>query len=109
MDYALTLIKIVVVLKPKNEDDIALSSTCLFCIFNIIYGFLISNFVDLGEECFYRIPTDPFVAVGVMLAISHISAKRLERQRALVPMVAEQLSNRINKVGYLILPSSTFP
>ena len=76
----LNINKKAVVLKPTNGDDIALSSTCLFCIFNIIYGFLVANFVDLGEECFYRIPTDPFVAVGVMIALSYISKKRLERQ-----------------------------
>lgn len=64
---------------PSTRAGTALSA---FALFNILYAFGISSLLELKENCFYRIPIDPFLAVGVGLFVDGI----FRRARAKPPI-----------------------
>jgi hypothetical protein len=43
-----------------------------YILFNLIYVFAVANMIEFGEGCYMRMPVDPFLAIGLALALDRI-------------------------------------
>jgi hypothetical protein len=58
----------------ENEDNLPL--LVFFIAFNLVYVCAVSNLLELGEACFFRIPIDPLLFIGAALALQSWLRKR---------------------------------